>query len=575
MRRPRGSLLVVLLLLGVPGALVLRAFAWAPLPVAGPAPDDGLHRLSGVLHVHTTVSDGGGSPEEVIAAARAAGLGFLAISDHDTLGARPWQGYRGGVLVLVGTEISTSAGHLLALGLSHTPAYRFSGDVQDAFEDVRELGGRAFAAHPLSPRADYRFAAWDHAGPWGMELVNGDSQWRKAGWPRLLRTLLLYPADHAYALLGSVTEPEEALARWDRELLRRDVAGTFGADAHSRIQVRKRWALRFPSYEALFGVFRQHVLLDRGPSGSFEEDAAAVIEALGRGRSYLGLDGLAPAGGFLFLAEGEGGRWTMGDTVDPARVQRLRAGGRVPPRARVRLLRDGAVLAEAEGAVEAQPPGPGVYRVEVRVPGWDVPWVISNPVYLFGSEVAEARRRAGEWGAEEPVPEPMRVLDAFEGPTAFGAEFDPSSAMPGGILAPGAGPDGSGAGRLSFRLGAPGPGRPTTWCALADRTPRDLGGTRGLVFRLRADGVRRLWVQLRDANPASADEGQEWWFASVKATPEWRRVVVPYARLRTLNPRTDGRPDPERTRGIVFVLDQAAAEPGTSGTIWIDDLGVY
>jgi len=28
-------------------------------------------------------------------------------------------------------------------------------------------------------------------------------------------------------------------------------------------------------------------------------------------------------------------------------------------------------------------PGPGVYRVEAHVPGWDVPWVMTNPIYLF------------------------------------------------------------------------------------------------------------------------------------------------------------------------------------------------
>jgi hypothetical protein len=28
-------------------------------------------------------------------------------------------------------------------------------------------------------------------------------------------------------------------------------------------------------------------------------------------------------------------------------------------------------------------------------------------------------------------------------------------------------------------------------------------------------------------------------------------------------------------RGIVFVMDRGAEKPGTSGTIWIDDVGVY
>lgn len=37
------------------------------------------------LHVHTTASDGRLTPEEVLAAAKAAGLSYIAITDHDTL----------------------------------------------------------------------------------------------------------------------------------------------------------------------------------------------------------------------------------------------------------------------------------------------------------------------------------------------------------------------------------------------------------------------------------------------------------------------------------------------------------
>jgi hypothetical protein len=111
--------------------------------------------------------------------------------------------------------------------------------------------------------------------------------------------------------------------------------------------------------------------------------------------------------------------------------------------------------------------------------------------------------------------------------------------------------------------------------ALVDWTHRDLTGRRGLVFSIRADGVYRIWVQVRDANPASTDEGTEWWFASVRTSPEWRRVAIPFERLRSINPHTDGRLDLDKVRAVVFVLDRGADKPGTQGTIWLDDLGVY
>lgn len=37
------------------------------------------------LHMHTTFSDGRLTPEELVAAAKTAGLSYMAITDHDTV----------------------------------------------------------------------------------------------------------------------------------------------------------------------------------------------------------------------------------------------------------------------------------------------------------------------------------------------------------------------------------------------------------------------------------------------------------------------------------------------------------
>ncbi|MFZ5631819.1 MAG: PHP domain-containing protein [Bacillota bacterium] len=72
------------------------------------------------LHVHTTASDGTDSPEEVVVRAVSAGLGALAIADHDTLdGILPAmeEGQRRGLEVLpaieLGTEFNGQEIHLL------------------------------------------------------------------------------------------------------------------------------------------------------------------------------------------------------------------------------------------------------------------------------------------------------------------------------------------------------------------------------------------------------------------------------------------------------------------------------
>jgi hypothetical protein len=578
MTRPRPGIVILSLTLLAVLAGAVHVARWRPRALVGEAQGDGYVRVPGVVHVHTTLSDGAATPDEVIAAARAAGLKFVVITDHNTLDAKRWEGYHDGVLVIVGTEISTTAGHLLGLGIPD-PVFRFSGDARDALDDVHALHGSAFAAHPTSPRPDFRWTGWDLPGPWGLEVINGDSQWRAAGWGRLLRTLALYPINHEYALLGSLTPPTEALARWDAVLARRPAAAIAGADAHGQVPIRKDRALRFPSYASLFEVARNHVLLSRALTGDASVDSPGIVHALAVGRSYVGLDALAPADGFSFTtfepSDPTPRPWSMGDVVPPEPGLRLRAGGRLPAQTRLTLLRDGRAIAVADQAIDVEVPGTGVYRVEARVPGWDVPWVISNPISVFAEGAARPRGVAAAWPEETPAPPAVRTIDAFDGPTSFHPEFDPSSSMSTEVLAPGAGPDGSGAARIGFRLGAPGPGRPYVWCALVSREPRDLAGAQGLVFAIRGDRPYRIWIQVRDANPASADEGTEWWFASVRAEPEWRRVAVPFARMRSLNPKTDGRLDLDKVRQLVFVLDQGAVKPGTEGAIWVGALGTY
>ena len=565
---------LALLLLAVALTLaVLRVVLWQPLPVIGDAPLDGYVRIPGVVHVHTTFSDGGGTPDEVILAARAAGLRYVVITDHNNVDAKPFEGYRDGVLVIVGSELSTTAGHILGLGIAD-PTYRFSGDARDGLEDIRDLGGFAFAAHPLNPRDDFRFTGWELPGPWGLELVNGDSEWRKAG-ARVLLTAALYGLNHRYALLRMLNPPGATLARWDALLAERDVVGLAGADAHSRLPLTKTRSLRFPSYLSLFGLLRNHVLLKAPLTGRFEEDRAAVLEALRRGRVYVGLDGLAPADGFSFVAEGEGRRVTMGDTVPPLAGLRLKAGGRLPEGARLVLLRNGKPLTESTTGLVADVPGPGVYRVEAHVEGASVPFVLSNPIYVFDDATKAARERRAAWPSPEAPPPPEAVLDGFEGKTAFTPGVDSLSSVRKDLLDPRGGTDGRGAARLEFRIGEPTLDHPHVFAALVDWTHRDLRGRSGLVFSIRADGVYRIWMQVRDENPASSDEGTEWWFASVRTSTEWQRVVLPFARLRSINPRTDGRLDLDKVRALVFVLDRGAVKPGTRGTIWLDDLGVY
>jgi predicted metal-dependent phosphoesterase TrpH len=85
------------------------------------------------LHTHTNQSDGTTAPEELVAAARAAGLSALAITDHDTFGgyllARP-AALEQGLELVCGIELSTRTAsfpvHLLGYFLNTQPTSSFT-----------------------------------------------------------------------------------------------------------------------------------------------------------------------------------------------------------------------------------------------------------------------------------------------------------------------------------------------------------------------------------------------------------------------------------------------------------------
>lgn len=557
-------------------AWALRIATWRPAALTGPAVADGRTRVGGVIHVHTTFSDGGGTPQEVVAAARASGARYVVITDHNNLDARPCAGYRDGVLVIVGTEVSTNSGHVLGLGVAD-PAYRFSGDAKDALEDIRDLGGTAWAAHPFSRRADFAWTAWDLPGLTGFELLNGDSLSRSAGVLRLLRTAFAYRFNREYALLSSMTPPDAAIAHWDASLRSRDTAVIAGADAHERLQLRRNWALRFPSYQSVFALLRNYVVLDAPLSGDAERDTAAILAALAAGRSYIGVDALAPASEFSFeIVPRAGAATTMGGVVAPASGLRAVARGSFPAGARAVILRDGQVVAEGTSPLEAPAEGQGVWRAEVRMAGFGTPWILSNAIYVQDQTNRSARAAAAAWPTPEAPPPVRKAIDTFDAPsTTLSAEHDPQSQMPGAGFVAGGGDGGSGAFAFPCDLAVPSAANPDVFCALITRQPPDLAPYAGLLLRVRATSDSRAWVQLRDTNPASADAGLEHWYASFRATPQWRTIALPWKRFHSFNPRSDGSLDLKQVRELAIIVDKGTMKPGASVRMKIDALALY
>ncbi|MFM8684458.1 MAG: ROK family protein [Chthoniobacterales bacterium] len=110
------------------------------------------------FHVHSFFSmDGVSSPEDLIAAARAAGLNGFAITDHNTCDAVDYMLGHGlmrkdgkpvdGFLVIPGVEVTTADGHLLCLGCNLASSLKGK-PPGEVCELAHKAGGICVAPHP-------------------------------------------------------------------------------------------------------------------------------------------------------------------------------------------------------------------------------------------------------------------------------------------------------------------------------------------------------------------------------------------------------------------------------------------
>ncbi|MFZ5815095.1 MAG: CehA/McbA family metallohydrolase [Bacillota bacterium] len=346
------------------------------------------HEVSGVIHCHSTYSDGM-EPVSVIAeAANQAGLDFLLMTDHDTLAPLHELGEQWveRTLLLFGVEITPRHNHYLAYGVTQSISPHLPPALYTAA--VAEQGGIGFLAHPVergsSPlgQNSYTWEDWSVTAYTGIEIWNYFSQWIGACSSRLAtaRTLIDWRS--------AVRAPyPETLARWDQLGLQRRVVGIGGMDAHGiKVSLLGRQVTLHP-YLRAFRAIRTHLLLPRPFTRDLRTDRLLVMEALREGSCYVANHEEGDPTGFRFLGR-RGDQWVeMGQEVAMERPGELFLSTRVPYQHRgkpvIRILKDGVPIAETRDCdLQVWDQGPGVYRVEAWRNGRG--WIFSNPIYLRG-----------------------------------------------------------------------------------------------------------------------------------------------------------------------------------------------
>jgi hypothetical protein len=353
------------------GAVLLRYHQPRVLPAQRKGPP---FEIVGAYHIHTRLSDGRGSPEKVAEIASRRSLDFIILTDHGNpnLESLATQGWKDGVLVLAGSEISVSRGHLVALDFE-IPNSPFPQNADQAAREVTALGGFAVIAHPFSKT---RWSWGEAAGYSGIEIIDTDSMIKK----NLLSSLPYLPAllvKPGLYLLKTIKRPIETLRKWDELNARTPMYGYYSTDAHF-------------FYSAAFSCFKLHVPLPGPLSRDFETARGQIFGALRKGNFYSAIDAARQAGGFLFWARRGKATLPMGSkiTFKPDVPVRLRVRAPFPFATEVRLIQDGETVVRSDQTeISYAAKQPGVYRVEVYLRDWsplaaNVPWIASNPIFL-------------------------------------------------------------------------------------------------------------------------------------------------------------------------------------------------
>jgi hypothetical protein len=385
---------------------------------------DGLMDLRSVFHAHAgDSSHTGGKPEEMLAAAKLAGVRVVFLSDHF----RPprdymdsWRGLREGVLFIPGSEargfllhpevsvfplmekpvpelipaVVRGEGMAFLSHIEERPDHPMTGltgleiynrhydakrdftgilqlvlrltdpeQVRDLSELLRRFPDACLAAQCLYPRA--YLDKWDAANATGhyTGVAANDCHHNQI--------FLLKKVDDETALLGTIVDKDEAM-RKVRVSLRPTLRPMLAGKPDGAIVAR----LDFDPYERSFRNVCTHVL-------AREQTEPALRAAVKAGRAYVSHDWMGDPSGFDFRVVGVGAVGTMGEERPWAPGQRLEV--RSPLPATIRLIRDGQVEAVSQGeALDHPVTRAGVYRVELWLPiGGELrPWLYSNPLFL-------------------------------------------------------------------------------------------------------------------------------------------------------------------------------------------------
>jgi hypothetical protein len=342
------------------------------------------NEYKGVIHVHTSLGGHStGSFEELIPASQ--DLDFVLMTEHTSAlfdtSVQTLKGRYGKTLFVNGQEVDTASGDRFLMIPGHADSFKDAQLQTEAFLEKYKAQDRLIlVAYPeklKSLQANFDgieiFSLSTNARKMNPLTFLFDALWSFSGYDRLL-------------LSKYFKRPNSNLKLADELTKERKLTLFAGTDAHSNIGFHllgddagnKIFYLKFDPYERIFSLMRNHVLIERNK----QLDEQTLLQAIKDGKLYICVDVWGDPTGFSFTANGEK---TMGDeiliTQTPLKLQVSS-----PLEGQIQIFRNGEKVFETFGKkAEIQTAEKGAYRVEIYLSSLgltEMPWIISNPIYL-------------------------------------------------------------------------------------------------------------------------------------------------------------------------------------------------
>ena len=375
-----------------------------------------LKTFRGVMHVHSYWShDSEGTLFDIIPAAKHSGVDFVFLTDHprgniDTL-PRGYKGYYDGILIEPGSEKQG-----FAVWPLDTRIIDWNIDKDTIAENIVSEGGMVFYAHTEEPHN------WENKWYQGMEIYNFHTDTKDESLLPVITNFLVNGKKYRqWAYREIFDEQTPILALWDSLNTKRKIVGFSAVDTHENQNIRARylkdgmiewvgpdanvidttevrfwnsWLLHQPdasgwifkwmvdTYETGFNYVTNYVFADT-------LSVRALADNILKGHLFTAFKSIGDAKGFIYYSIDKNNipGCIMGDSIVFDKVRSLNAVAPLP--GQFRLVHNGETvnISSGDGYQYSSDniQDKGAYRIEVHIKlkGKYVPWIYSNPIYIY------------------------------------------------------------------------------------------------------------------------------------------------------------------------------------------------